>query len=103
MKEIKKFLPFEDMNTGQKYDKEVRDFLKAANEFLNYRNSLIHRLASPRTDLEDVRHYCDKAIQIYKRVIQAQKTMFEAVAPYSFSEKEIKIFHCRKGEAKSND
>ncbi|GAI63762.1 unnamed protein product, partial [marine sediment metagenome] len=57
LKEIRKFLPFEDISTGQKYDKEVRDFLKTANEFLNYRNSLIHRLASPKTDLEGIRHF----------------------------------------------
>ncbi len=93
LKEIKKFLPFEDITTGQKYDKEVRDFLKAANEFLDYRNSLIHRLGSPRTNLVGVRHCCDKTIQIYQRVIETQRIMFEALAPYRFSEKEIKIFY----------
>ena len=102
LKEVRKFLPFEDISTGQKYDKEVRDFLKTANEFLDYRNSLIHRLGSSRTDLEDVRHCCDKTIQIYQRVIETQRTMFETLAPYRFSEKEIDFFYGKRVELKSN-
>lgn len=93
LKEIKRFLPFEDINTGQKFDTEVRNFLKAANEFLNYRNSLIHRLASPRTDLDNIKHCCDKLIQIYQQVVETQKIMFEALQPYRFSEKEIELFY----------
>ena len=102
LKEIKRFLPFEDISTGQKYDKEVRNFLKAANEFLNYRNSLIHRLASPRTDLEDIGHCCDKIIQIYQKVIQTQRIMFETLGPYRFSEKEIDFFYGKRDGTKSN-
>ncbi len=100
LQEIKKFLPFEDISTRKKYDKEVKDFLKASNEFLNYRNSLIHRLASPKTDLEGIRHCCDKATQTYQKVIQTQKIMFETLAPYRFSQKEIDFFYGKKSEAK---
>ncbi len=103
LKEIRKFLPFEDISTGQKYDKEVRDFLKTANEFLNYRNSLIHRLASPKTDLEGIRHCCDKATQTYQKVIQTQKIMFETLAPYRFSQKEIDFFYGKNLRLKSKD
>jgi len=100
LKEIKKFLPFKDISTGQKYDEEVRNFLKAANEFLDYRNSLIHRLASPRTDLEDIKHCYDNLIKIYQQVIRTQRIMFEALAPYRFSEKEIDFFYGKGGGIK---
>ena len=100
LKEIKRFLPFEDIKTGQKFDDKVTNFLKSANEFLNYRNSLIHRLASPRTNLEDVGHCCDKVIQIYQRVVETHRTMCEALASYRFSEKEIEFFYGKKGEPK---
>ena len=100
LKEIKRFLPFEDIKTGQKFDDEVINFLKAANKFLDYRNSLIHRLASPRTDLEDIRHCCDKITQIYQRVIQTQRIMFETLGPYRFSQREIELFYGKKGGIK---
>ena len=96
LKEIKKFLPFEDIKTGQKFDEEVTNFLKAANKFLDYRNSLIHRLASPRTDLEDIKHCCDALIENYQRVIETQRIMFEALQPYRFSEKELELFYGKR-------
>jgi hypothetical protein len=97
LKEIKRFLPLENTKSEQKYDEEVGNFLKAANEFLDYRNSLIHRLASPRTDLEDIKHCCDKLIEIYQQVAQAQKIMLETLRPYRFSEKEIEYFYGKQG------
>ncbi len=100
LKEIKKFLPFKNMSTGKNYDDEIRNFLQASNEFLDYRNSLIHRLASPKTDLEDIRHCCDRAIQIYQKVIETQKIMFEALAPYGFSKKETDFFYGKKPKTK---
>ena len=97
LKEIKRFLPFKDIKSGQKYDEEVRNFLKAANEFLGYRNSLIHRLASPRTDLEDIKHCCDKLTEIYQQVTQTQRIMFETLRPYRFSKKDIEYFYGKQG------
>ena len=93
LKEIKRFLPFEDSTIGRKFDEEVRNFLKTANEFLNYRNSLIHRLASPRTDLVDIGHCCDRLIQIYHQVVQTHRIMSESLYPYRFSDKEIEFFY----------
>ena len=97
LKEIKRFLPFKDTKSGQKYDEEVKNFLKIANEFLDYRNSLIHRLASPRTDLEDIKYCCDKLIETYQQVTQSQRIMFETLRPYRFSEKEIEYFYGKQG------
>jgi hypothetical protein len=99
LKEIKKFLPLKDKNTGQEFDDEVTNFLKSANEFLNYRNSLIHRLASPRTDLEGVEHCVNKLIQIYQQVVQTHRIMFETLGPYRFSEKEIDFFYGKRRQS----
>ena len=94
LKGLKKLLPsFKDARTGQKYDKEVKNFLTAANEFLSYRNALVHRLASPKINLEDIGRYCDKATQIYQRVVATHRAMCEALAPFRFSEKEIEFFY----------
>jgi len=103
LKEIKRFLPLEDIKTGQKFDDKVINFLKEANEFLNYRNSLIHRLASPRTDLENIKHCCDELIKIYQQVIQTQRIMSEALGPYRFSEEEIDFFYGKRGRIKKQD
>jgi hypothetical protein len=103
LKEIKRFLPFMDINTGKKFDQEVIDFLKAANDFLDYRNSVIHRLGSPRTNLEDFISCCDKLIDIYKHVIKTNKIMFESLAPYRFSQKELNFFYGNKNEIKNKD
>jgi hypothetical protein len=100
LKEIKKFIPFEDSKTGQRYDKEVKEFIKASNEFLDYRNSLIHRMASPRTKIEDIRHCCDKIEQLYQEVTQYHRIMSENLGPYRFSEKEIEFFYGKGNENK---
>jgi len=97
LKEIKRFLPLRDIKSGQKYDEEVSNFLKAASKFLDYRNSLIHRLASPRTDLEGIKHCCDKLIEIYQQVVQMQRIMFETLGPYRFSEKDVEYFYGNHG------
>jgi len=102
LKEIKRFLPLKDTKSGQKYDEEVENFLNEANEFLNYRNSLIHRLASPRTDLEDIKHCCDKLIEIYQQVVKKQGIMFETLGQYRFSEKEIEYFYGKRGKKEIN-
>jgi hypothetical protein len=103
LREIKKLLPFEDIDKGINYDQEVKDFLKAGNDFLNYRNSIIHRLGSPRTKLEDFIGCCDHLIDIYKQVITTNKTMFESLVPYRFSQKELHFFFGNTKDTKNTN
>ncbi|GAI63763.1 unnamed protein product, partial [marine sediment metagenome] len=50
-----------------------------------------------------IRHCCDKATQTYQKVIQTQKIMFETLAPYRFSQKEIDFFYGKNLRLKSKD
>ncbi len=100
LKEIKKFLPLKNTKAGQEFGYKVQNFLETANKFLDYRNALIHRMASPKTELEAIGTYCDKAVQLYQKVVKSHRIMCEALAPYRFSDREIEFFYGKRAEPK---
>jgi hypothetical protein len=98
LKEIKKFLPFEAPNTEGKLEAERITKLAGAMvekglSFLNYRNSLLHHIGSPKTPYDKVFELCDKAIAAYEEFLVAHRDYFEAAAPYRFSEDEMRLFY----------
>ena len=93
LKEIKKFLPLRNENNKEVFIHEINKFLKLGNDFLNIRNSIIHRLGNPKTSLRDIRKNCTILTKIYKDFLVAQKEIFKKLQPYRFSEKEIRHFY----------
>ena len=98
LKGIEKLLPFrsvhpEEDDAAGRVNQLTSRFLQAAHDFLNYRNAIIHHLASPKKTLDDIDALCDKAIATFHRVWDSQRDFFEAAGPYRFGPRELEYFY----------
>ncbi len=94
----KEILPFRAVTSESPADADranalANNFIAKTEKFLNYRNSIIHHLGSPKMTLEKVYTLCDKAIRAYEDLQRAHTAFFNALQPYRFGDKELRYFY----------
>jgi hypothetical protein len=101
VKEINRLLPFKGVNpessvAADKLNALAKELIDETEKFLNYRNTIIHHLASPKFTLTDMSDLCNKTVSQYKNVIRAHTAFMETGQPYRFGEKELQHFYLGK-------
>ena len=92
------FLPFRASCIGSALDAEqanilVNTLIEKTNEFLDYRNAIIHHVGSPSMVFQQWEKVCDKAIYAYKDFVSAHMELFKVLQPYGFSKEEYHHFN----------
>ena len=108
VKEIKKFLPFKIPNSDklsgniQNINNLAKNYIKTTEKFLNYRNTILHHVGSPKKTLIEIMELVDKAIITFKAMEKAHRFFFETMRPYRFGPNEIKYFYGKETTTKKD-
>jgi hypothetical protein len=94
----KEVMPFREVTPGSAANADranalANNFIDKTVKFLNYRNSVIHHLGSPKMTLEKVGTLCDKSILAYEDLQYAHTVLCMELQPYRFGDKELRYFY----------
>lgn len=101
VKKIEKFLPFKihdkpKENNEEKINIVVREYLKSTEKFLNYRNTLLHHIGSPKVSEGKIFGLIQKCAESFSEMTNSQQEFFETWKPYRFGYDELKYFYSKK-------
>lgn len=92
IKEFEKFFPFKIISDipddEQKLYAVAKAYLKSTERFLNYRNTLLHHIGSPKVTESKIEGLILKSIDSYEKMIVASRVFFEAWQSYRLSTSE---------------
>ena len=94
----RKILPFragrpDSAEVAERANVLAQDLVKKTNDFLNYRNAIIHHVGSPKVELQELATLCEKATRAYEVFLPAHKALFETLQPYRFGQEELQYFY----------
>jgi hypothetical protein len=106
IKEIKRMLSLKHLDSSNpeeenlKISEITKDYSKKTLKFLDYRNTIMHHIASPKKSIKEIEELIDKAIKAFKDMEASHKIFCETLAPYRFSDNEIDYFYNKNTQSK---
>ncbi len=100
VKEIRRFLPVSvcdgSLHDIQRVNEVVEIYLCATEDFLDYRNALLHHMCSPKTTEISISDLIEKTITSFVKMRQSHQNFFETWGPYRFGLNEMEYFYGNK-------
>ena len=90
---ISSHLPFRPLagtneEKAQEITSKAKIFLESLNNFLNYRNTLVHHLGNSKFSKEYLYELLNKAISKYKEYVMAHEEFMDIIAPYTLTKEQ---------------
>lgn len=97
LKEIRKYLPFKaledsDISKADQINISAENMIKIGINFLNYRNTIVHHIGSPKKTFEDIFLLCDKANSIYEKFREAHENFMVMTGQFRLTDEQFIMY-----------